>query len=122
MPRALAKVGDRIIAETSSWKTVENNIYFPRSAIIDDSILQDSDHSTFCSWKGYASYWHVRVDGQTFENAAWYYREPYGAAADIKNHVAFLCSKIDGPVNINGAHAALEVFHSADRPRRDYEG
>lgn len=27
MPRALAKVGDRIIAETATWKTVENNIY-----------------------------------------------------------------------------------------------
>lgn len=27
MPRALAKVGDRIIAETATWETVENNIY-----------------------------------------------------------------------------------------------
>lgn len=27
MPRALAKVGDRVIAETVTWKTVENNIY-----------------------------------------------------------------------------------------------
>ncbi|KOS44620.1 hypothetical protein ACN38_g4468 [Penicillium nordicum] len=94
MPRALAKVGDRVIAETVTWKTVENNIYFPRSAIIDDTILQDSDRSTFCPWKGYASYWHLRVDGQTLENAAWYYREPYDAAADIKDHVAFYSDSV----------------------------
>ncbi|CAI7617079.1 unnamed protein product [Penicillium viridicatum] len=94
MPRALAKVGDRIIAETATWKTVENNIYFPRSAIIDDTILQDSDRSTFCPWKGYASYWHLRLDGQTLENAAWYYREPYDAAADIKDHVAFYSDRV----------------------------
>jgi uncharacterized protein (DUF427 family) len=31
----------------------------------------------------------VRVDGHTLENAAWYYREPYDAAVDIKDHVAF---------------------------------
>ncbi|KAJ5457391.1 hypothetical protein N7530_012665 [Penicillium desertorum] len=89
MPRALAKIGNRIIAETATWKIVEHNVYFPRSAIIDDSILQGSDQSTFCSWKGYASYWHLKVDGRTLENAAWYYRDPYDAAADIKDHVAF---------------------------------
>ncbi|KAJ5501409.1 hypothetical protein LT330_001037 [Penicillium expansum] len=95
MPRALAKVGNRIIAETDSWQIVENNIYFPRSAIIDDSILQDSDRSTFCPWKGHASYWNLKVDGQTLENAAWYYREPYDAAADIKDHVAFYSDKVE---------------------------
>ncbi|KAL2818240.1 DUF427-domain-containing protein [Aspergillus cavernicola] len=89
MPRAVAKVGDRIIAETENWETVEDNVYFPRAAIIDDSILLDSDRSTFCSWKGYASYWHLGVDGRTLENAVWYYRDPYSAAANIEDHVAF---------------------------------
>jgi hypothetical protein len=27
MPRALAKVGDHIVAQTDSWETVEGNIY-----------------------------------------------------------------------------------------------
>jgi hypothetical protein len=86
MPRALAKVGDHIVAETETWETVEGNIYvyrpylsstvvgfasvhahnaqFPPSAIKDQSLLQHSDLSTFCSWKGYASYWNVAVDGR----------------------------------------------------------
>lgn len=33
MPRALAKVGNRIIAETDSWQIVENNIYVSSSRL-----------------------------------------------------------------------------------------
>jgi uncharacterized protein (DUF427 family) len=85
------------------------HIQFPTSAIKDPSLLQHSELSTFCSWKGYASYWDVIVDGKqirtsaatkgclklncsigkTLENAAWYYKEPYEKAANIKNHIAF---------------------------------
>ncbi|GIC90337.1 DUF427 domain-containing protein [Aspergillus udagawae] len=117
MPRALAKVGDHIVAETETWETVEGNIYvyrpclsstvvgfalvhahdaqFPPSAIKDQSLLQHSDLSTFCSWKGYASYWNVAVDGKTIENAAWYYKEPYDAAKNIKDYIAFYKDKVE---------------------------
>ncbi|KKK15253.1 hypothetical protein AOCH_000376, partial [Aspergillus ochraceoroseus] len=89
MPRALAKVGNRVVAETESWETVEGNIYFPPAAIKDQSLLQPSGLSTFCPWKGHASYWHVAVDGEIIENAAWYYKEPYEKAKHIKDHIAF---------------------------------
>ncbi|KAL2859603.1 DUF427-domain-containing protein [Aspergillus pseudodeflectus] len=95
MPRALAKVGDHVVAETDNWETVEGNIYFPPSAIKDPSFLEHSDLSTFCSWKGYASYWSIKVDGKTLENAAWYYKEPYDAAKNIKDYIAFYKDKVD---------------------------
>ncbi|KAL2815277.1 DUF427-domain-containing protein [Aspergillus cavernicola] len=95
MSRALAKVGDQIIAETDTWETVEGNIYFPATAIKDPSILQNSDLSTFCHWKGHASYWSIVVDGKTLENAVWYYKEPYDAAKNIKDHIAFYKNKVE---------------------------
>ncbi|KAL4813150.1 hypothetical protein BDW67DRAFT_168898 [Aspergillus spinulosporus] len=95
MPRAVAKVGDRIIAETDTWETVEGNIYFPVASIKDRSILRPSDLSTFCPWKGHASYWSIVVDGKTIENAVWYYSEPYDAASNVKDHVAFYTNKVD---------------------------
>ncbi|KAL4804581.1 hypothetical protein BDV18DRAFT_142241 [Aspergillus unguis] len=95
MPRAVAKVGDRIVAETDSWETVEGNIYFPFSSIKDQSILQPTELSTFCPWKGHASYWTISVDGKTIENALWTYKEPYDAAMNIKDHVAFYKNKVD---------------------------
>ena len=45
-------------------------------------------HST-CPWKGLASYYHVQVDENVNQDAAWYYPEPKEAAKQIKNYVAF---------------------------------
>ncbi|KAL5333983.1 DUF427-domain-containing protein [Aspergillus crustosus] len=95
MGRAIAKVGDRVIAETETWETVEGNIYFPESSIKDQSILKSTDLSTFCPWKGYASYWSIVLDDKTIDNAIWYYKEPYDAAKNIKDHVAFYKDKVE---------------------------
>lgn len=86
MPRALWN--EQVIAETDAFETVEGNIYFPPAAINADN-FEPSDHTSFCPWKGTASYYHVVVDGKRNENAAWYYPEPKEKAANIKDHVAF---------------------------------
>ena len=67
---------------------VENNVYFPLSAVNKD-YLQPSIHTSRCPWKGLASYYSVSVDGKVNENAAWYYPEPLEAAKQIKDRVAF---------------------------------
>lgn len=86
MPRALWN--DQVIAETEAFETVEGNIYFPLDAI-QSAHFESSDHTSFCPWKGTASYYHVVVDGKRNENAAWYYPEPKEKAANIKDHIAF---------------------------------
>jgi uncharacterized protein (DUF427 family) len=40
-------------------------------------------------WKGVASYYHIAVDGNENNDAAWHYPEPKEAAKEIKDHVAF---------------------------------
>ena len=77
-----------VIAESDTFEVVEGNVYFPRDAIVD-AHFESSDHHTTCGWKGVASYFHVVVDGERNENAAWFYPEPKSAAAKIKDHVAF---------------------------------
>ena len=78
----------KVIAESDDTVVVENNHYFPLEAV-DADVLVDSTHTSFCPWKGTASYYSLRVDGQTNDNAAWYYAEPKEAAAEIKGRVAF---------------------------------
>ena len=51
--------------------------------------LVESEHQTRCPWKGYASYYHVNVEGELNKNAAWYYAEPSSAATHLKDRVAF---------------------------------
>jgi uncharacterized protein (DUF427 family) len=77
-----------VIAESDATEVVEGNHYFPLGAVHQE-YLRESDHHTTCPWKGEASYYHLEVDGETNENAAWTYPAPKDAARQIKDHVAF---------------------------------
>lgn len=77
-----------VIAESSDTVVVEGNHYFPEHAVKSE-YFRESGTRTNCSWKGTASYYDVEVDGKVNPDAAWYYTQPYTAAAEIKNHVAF---------------------------------
>ncbi len=78
----------KIIAESSDTVLIEGNHYFPAEDVYFD-YLEESELKTFCPWKGEASYYHINVDGDTNENAAWYYPNPKEAAAVIKGRIAF---------------------------------
>lgn len=77
-----------VLAESERTILVEGNHYFPPGDVARDS-LRASATTSHCPWKGDARYYRVVVDGATNEDAAWYYPEPYDAAADIKDCVAF---------------------------------
>lgn len=83
-----ARWNGAVIAESDETIVVEGNHYFPRAAV-DAAVLSDSATTSFCPWKGSASYHHVTVDGRVNEDAAWYYAEPKEAAAEIKDRIAF---------------------------------
>lgn len=78
----------QVLAESEHTEVVEGNHYFPPKSI-NREYFNKSDHSTVCPWKGDASYYHIKVEGQTNNNAAWYYPDPKNAAKQIKDHVAF---------------------------------
>ena len=86
MSRAIWK--GAVVAESDRCEVVEGNLYFP-PASVNRSYLRESPTHTVCPWKGTASYYHVVVDGQTNEDAAWYYPDPKDAAKNIAGHVAF---------------------------------
>lgn len=63
MPHATATLNGKIIAEADDWEFVEGNIYFPPSTI-DQSVLSKANLTTYCPWKGTASYYNISVDGK----------------------------------------------------------
>jgi uncharacterized protein (DUF427 family) len=68
--------------------------YFP----IEDvrmELLEESDHTTHCPFKGDASYWSVRVGDRVAENAVWGYPEPIDSAPPIAGYLAFYWRKMD---------------------------
>ncbi len=77
-----------IVAESDATRVIEGNHYFPPDSVKRE-YFRDSGTTTICPWKGEASYYTLEIDGQSNEDAAWYYRAPKDAAAEIKDHVAF---------------------------------
>ena len=90
MPTARATLpSGTVLAETSTYETVEGNIYFPPSSIKDKSLLTDSSTHTTCPWKGVSSYYNLKADGQDVKDVAWYYPATKERAKHIEGYVAF---------------------------------
>jgi uncharacterized protein (DUF427 family) len=77
-----------VLAESDNTEIVEGNHYFPLDAV-NLNYFQESSKQTTCPWKGRASYYTVKVNGQENVDAAWYYPEPKDAAKNITGHIAF---------------------------------
>jgi uncharacterized protein (DUF427 family) len=77
-----------ILAQSDRTVMVEGNHYFPMDAV-NAEYLAESPSTSRCPWKGTANYFDVVVDGGVNKGAAWIYRDPKPAAADIRGRVAF---------------------------------
>jgi uncharacterized protein (DUF427 family) len=79
---------NQVIAESNDTVVVENNHYFPADSVKRE-FFTDSEQQSVCPWKGTASYYSVVVDGETNQDAAWYYADPKERAENIRGRVAF---------------------------------
>jgi uncharacterized protein (DUF427 family) len=92
-------VGGVVVAESSRAKVIfETGLpvrwYFPQEDV-NSELLVDSDKTTGCAYKGFASYWSVRAGDELEEDLAWTYRDPRPGAERIKDHIAFFNERVD---------------------------
>lgn len=100
--RVVVKVGGRVIADSrdalamkeASYPAVQ---YIPRKDV-DMTLLERTSHSSYCPFKGDASYYSIPSGGARAANAVWSYETPYPAVAEIKEHVAFYPDRVDSIV------------------------
>lgn len=78
----------QVLAESDKTIVIEGNHYFPPQSI-NKEFFKGSETHTTCPWKGLASYNTLDVNGETNENAAWYYPEVSELAKGIKGYYAF---------------------------------
>ncbi len=79
---------DTVIAESSGCIVVESNYYFPADSLRWE-YLRPSPRTTYCAWKGTATYYDVEINGNRNPAAAWSYPDPMPAAEAIRGRVAF---------------------------------
>jgi len=97
--RVVVSVAGRVIADTRNALTLREATYDPVQYVpvadVDMSLLQASEHISYCPYKGDCSYYSVPVGGARSVNAVWRYASPYAAVAAIKDHLAFYPDRVD---------------------------
>jgi len=96
--RVIVRVGERVVADTRNALTLREASYpavqyIPREDA-DPALLRRSDHSSYCPYKGEASYFDLEPLGPRGANAIWNYEAPYPAAERIAGHLAFYPDRV----------------------------
>ncbi len=95
----VVKLGGQTVTDTRHALTLQEASYPPVQYIpladVDPALLASSDHTTWCPYKGEASYYSLPAGGDRSVNAIWSYRTPHAAVAEIKDHIAFYPDRID---------------------------
>jgi uncharacterized protein (DUF427 family) len=97
--RVLVTIGDQVIADTTDALTLREATYpavhyIPRKDV-DMTALARSETSSYCPFKGDASYYSLPAGGARSVDAIWTYEAPYDAVAAIKGHLAFYPDRVD---------------------------
>lgn len=92
-------MGDTIVAESTQALEVRESRHSPvwYVPLIDVrlALLTRTETSTYCPFKGHASYWRVGTDERSVNDAAWGYEDPFDECLPLKGHVAFYADKLD---------------------------
>lgn len=87
-----------VIAETAHALTLKEASYpavqyVPRQDA-NMELLSRTERTTHCPYKGDASYFSIKANGKTLDNAIWTYEAPFPAMAEISGHLAFYPDKV----------------------------
>ncbi len=97
--RVVVSVAGRIIADTRAALTLREATYpavhyIPRGDV-DMTLLERTDHATYCPYKGDCAYYSVPLGGKRSANAVWTYEDPFPAVAEIKDYLAFYPDRVE---------------------------
>jgi len=96
--RVRVTAGDIVIADSAKALTLKEAKYpavqyVPREDA-NMALLERTDRTTHCPYKGEASYYSIKAGGKTLENAIWTYETPFPAMTEISGHLAFYPDKV----------------------------
>jgi uncharacterized protein (DUF427 family) len=101
--RVQVRVNGQVVADTDAALQLNEAEYPAVQYIPFDDVKQDvltrTGTSTYCPFKGDASYYSVTAAGDTVDDVIWTYEHPFPAVAAIAGHVAFYPNKAEVSVD-----------------------
>lgn len=97
--RVRVRVGGQLVADSTRTVSLRESTYpavryVPRSDV-NMALLERTTHSSYCPYKGTASYFSIPAGGSRSTNAIWTYETPHAAVAAIKEYLAFYPDRVD---------------------------
>ena len=97
--RVIVRANGATLADSTATLVLREADYPPVRYIplndVDRALLAPSDTSTYCPYKGDASYRSITTDPDRGTDAVWFYDEPYVAVEPIRDFVAFYADRVE---------------------------
>jgi uncharacterized protein (DUF427 family) len=97
--RLRALVGDTVVLDTTGMHLLHETGILPVPYVpiadVDPGLLERTQTTTHCPFKGDASYWSLRVGDDVREDAVWAYEQPLEPASWLRGFAALYANKID---------------------------
>ena len=95
----VARVSGRELARSTAAFIVQESRYppvwyLPREDV-DTDCLSPSETTTYCPFKGTASYFHITAAGEQLADAVWSYETPFDECAPLAGYVSFYADRVD---------------------------
>jgi uncharacterized protein (DUF427 family) len=97
--RVRVMFGGKVIADSTATLRCEETghgpvHYVPAKDMALD-LMKKTAHTTYCPFKGTASYWTIDTGNGSAENAIWGYEAPYDETTQLAGHFAFYGNRVD---------------------------
>ena len=97
--RLRVSVAGTVLVDTEDTVILFETALEPRlyvdPAHVRTDLLRRSDTSSYCNYKGFATYWSADVDGHLVDDIAWSYADPPPESLPIKGFLSFDLARVD---------------------------
>lgn len=98
--RIRVELGGDVIADTRrALRVLETShpptYYVPLDDVAPDALTPSGGGTTFCEWKGIASYYDFSAGGRRSERVAWTYHDPSPGFEELRDAIAFYPGRVD---------------------------
>jgi uncharacterized protein (DUF427 family) len=97
--RVVVELGGRVLADTARavrvCETSHPPVYYLPREDVDGALLERASGSSWCEWKGAATYWDAVVDGRRVPAVGWSYEDPAPGYEHLRGAVAFYPDRVD---------------------------